>query len=239
MYSSNTKIKNILIVAAAGFGKRMKLPYPKQFLKYDEKPLFLHSLLVGEKSEKIHAMLVITQRENIDKIREVCEANNIKKVYDVIEGGKERQESVYNGIKAIENIKNLDKNPIILVQDSVRPFFKEKYITDSIEELENNDKISGVIVGLPVKDTIKIVDDQGMITSTPVRKSLMAANTPQVFYYKVLKSAYENAENTNFMGTDDSSLVENIGGKVKVIMGDYDNIKITTPEDLEFIKKTK
>lgn len=235
MHSSHAKIKNILIVAAAGFGKRMELSYPKQFLEYKGKPLFLYSLLTGEKSDKIHGIIIITQKENIDKIYDVCKENNIKKVLDIVQGGKERQESIFNGIKAIERIKNLDKKPIIFVQDSVRPFFKEKYIEMSLEELDKNNELSGVIIGVPVKDTIKVVNDNGIITSTPERKSLMAANTPQVFRYEILKKAYDDAQNIKFLGTDDSSLIERIGGKVEVIIGDYDNIKITTPEDLKFI----
>jgi len=105
----------------------------------------------------------------------------------------------------------------------------------SLEELDKNNELSGVIIGVPVKDTIKVVNDNGIITSTPERKSLMAANTPQVFRYEILKKAYDDAQNIKFLGTDDSSLIERIGGKVEVIIGDYDNIKITTPEDLKFI----
>lgn len=234
MHSSHSKIKNILIVAAAGYGKRMQLSYPKQFLEYKEKPLFMQSIMVGDTSEYIDMIIIVTQKENIQLINDVCKENNIRKIYQIVEGGTERQESIYNGLKEVENIENLDKNPVIFVQDGVRPFFKEKYIKDSLDEINNNN-VDGVVIGVPVKDTIKIIDENGFIISTPERKTLIGANTPQVFKHKILKKAHEIAKKTNFLGTDDSSLVERIGGKIKIIIGDYDNIKITTPEDLKFI----
>ncbi|MGF6906650.1 2-C-methyl-D-erythritol 4-phosphate cytidylyltransferase [Fusobacterium sp. PH5-44] len=234
MYSSYSEIKNILIVVAAGYGKRMQLSYPKQFLEYKGKPLFIRPVLIGNDSELIDLIIIVTQKENIQKIDTICKLNNVNKPYNVIPGGLERQESVYNGIKELENIENLAENAIIFVQDGVRPFFKEKYIKDSLDEINNND-VDGVVIGVPVKDTIKIIDSNGFIISTPERKTLIGANTPQVFKHKILKKAYEMARDTNFLGTDDSSLVEKIGGKVKIIIGDYDNIKITTPEDLKFI----
>lgn len=234
MHSSHSKIKNILIVAAAGYGKRMQLSYPKQFLEYKEKPLFMQSIIIGDTSEYIDMIIIVTQKENIQLINDVCKENNIKKIYQIVEGGNERQESIYNGLKEVENIENLDKNPVIFVQDGVRPFFKEKYIKDSLDEINNNN-VDGVVIGVPVKDTIKIIDENGFIISTPERKTLIGANTPQVFKHKTLKKAHEIAKKTNFLGTDDSSLVERIGGKIKIIIGDYDNIKITTPEDLKFI----
>lgn len=234
MHSGHSKIRNILIIAAAGYGKRMQLSYPKQFLDYDGKPLFMQSILVSNASNHIDMIIVVTQKENIQLINNIFKQNNITKSYQIIEGGKERQESIYNGIKEVENIANLDKNPIIFVQDGVRPFFKEKYIKDSLKEI-NNDDIDGIVIGVPVKDTIKVIDEDGFIISTPERKTLMGANTPQVFKYEILKNAYETAKNNNYLSTDDSSLVERIGGKVKIIIGDYDNIKITTPEDLKFI----
>ena len=231
MFSSNSEIRYTLIVAAAGVGKRMGLSYPKQFLEHNGKPLFINVLEIGEKSKLISDIIVVTGKELIKEVKYMCEKFKITKVKEIAEGGKERQDSIYNALKFC------DKNSIIAVQDGVRPFFKEKYLEDAFNELKNNPYIDGVVVGVPVKDTIKVVNEAGIIISTPVRRALVAAQTPQVFRGKILIEAYEKAKEENFLGTDDSSLVEKYGGKVKISLGDYGNIKITTIEDISFLKR--
>lgn len=231
MFSSNSEIRYTLIVAAAGVGKRMGLSYPKQFLEHNGKPLFINVLEIGEKSKLISDIIVVTGKELIKEVKYMCEKFKITKVKEIAEGGKERQDSIYNALKFC------DKNSIIAVQDGVRPFFKEKYLEDAFNELKNNPYIDGVVVGVPVKDTIKVVNEEGIIISTPVRRALVAAQTPQVFRGKILIEAYEKAKEENFLGTDDSSLVEKYGGKVKISLGDYGNIKITTIEDISFLKR--
>lgn len=231
MFSSNSEIRYTLIVAAAGVGKRMGLSYPKQFLEHNGKPLFINVLEIGEKSKLISDIIIVTGKELIKEVKYMCEKFKITKVKEIAEGGKERQDSIYNALKFC------DKNSIIAVQDGVRPFFKEKYLEDAFNELKNNPYIDGVVVGVPVKDTIKVVNEEGIIISTPVRRALVAAQTPQVFRGKILIEAYEKAKEENFLGTDDSSLVEKYGGKVKISLGDYGNIKITTIEDISFLKR--
>ena len=233
MYSGNIEIKYTLIVAAAGVGKRMGLSYPKQFLQYKGKPLFINVLEVAERSNIVKDIIVVTKEDLIEEVKNLCEQFKIKKVSNVVPGGKERQESIYNALKYC------DKNSIIAVQDGVRPFFKERYIEESYKELLNNKEINGVVVGMPVKDTIKVIDENGMIVSTPKRSTLYLAQTPQVFRGKILIEAYEKAEKEEFMGTDDSSLVERYFGKVKLIEGDYENIKITTIDDIKFLEEEK
>lgn len=142
-------------------------------------------------------------------------------------GGKERQNSIYNALKYDNN------SDIILVQDGVRPFLKEKYIEECCRVVA--EERLGAVVGVQVKDTIKVINENFEVVSTPKRADLIAVHTPQAFEGKLLKEAYEIAERENFLGTDDSSLVERIGGKVKIVLGDYDNIKITTQEDLKFL----
>lgn len=231
MFSSNSEIRYTLIVAAAGVGKRMGLSYPKQFLEHNGKPLFINVLEIGEKSKLISDIIIVTGKELIKEVKYMCEKFKITKVKEIAEGGKERQDSIYNALKFC------DENSIIAVQDGVRPFFKEKYLEDAFNELKNNPYIDGVVVGVPVKDTIKVVNEEGIIISTPVRRALVAAQTPQVFRGKILIEAYEKAKEENFLGTDDSSLVEKYGGKVKISLGDYGNIKITTIEDISFLKR--
>ncbi len=230
MFSSNSEIRYTLIVAAAGIGKRMGLSYPKQFFEYNGKPLFIHVLEKGQKCTLVTDIIVVTGQELIKEVKYLCNKFGISKAVHIIEGGKERQDSIYNALKLC------DKNSFIAVQDGVRPFFKESYLEKAFEELKNNTGIDGAVIGVPVKDTIKIVDENGMIVSTPKRAALTAAQTPQVFRGEVLINAYEKAREEGFLGTDDSSLVERYKGRVKILSGDYSNIKITTIEDISFLK---
>ncbi|MDP0488553.1 MAG: 2-C-methyl-D-erythritol 4-phosphate cytidylyltransferase [Fusobacterium sp. JB021] len=230
MHSSNSEIECTLIVAAAGQGKRMGLSFPKQFLKYKDKPLFINVLEVGEKSNLVKNIIVVTKEDLIDEVSNLCEMYKLKKVKAIIKGGKERQESIYNALKYCS------KDSIIAIQDGVRPFFKEEYLEKTIRELKNNQKLSGAIIGVPVKDTVKQLKKDKLIERTPERSTLYLAQTPQVFRGRILKEAYEKALNDNFLGTDDSSLVEKYYGNVKIIEGDYSNIKITTIEDLRFLE---
>lgn len=231
MHSGNFKVEKItLIVAAAGVGKRMGLGYPKQFLTWDGKPLFIYPLLVAQNSNSVEKIIVVTGKESIETVKEFCEEFKIDKVIEVVEGGKERQDSIGRALKYCK------EEEIIAVQDGVRPFLKEKYFTSALELLSKDKEVAGVVVGVPVKDTIKIIDGENGISSTPDRATLFAAHTPQIFRGEVLKKAYERAEEEKFLGTDDSSLVERLGEKVKIFIGDYDNIKVTTQEDLKFLK---
>lgn len=225
MYSSNFKVT--MIVAAAGVGKRMGLGYPKQFLEYKGKPLFIMPLEVAQNSNIVDEIIVVTNKENVSLVENYCNQYGLSKVVKVTEGGKERQNSIYNALKYDNN------SDIILVQDGVRPFLKEKYIEECCRVVA--EERLGAVVGVQVKDTIKVINENFEVVSTPKRADLIAVNTPQAFEGKLLKEAYEIAERENFLGTDDSSLVERIGGKVKIVLGDYDNIKITTQEDLKFL----
>ncbi|WP_418964305.1 2-C-methyl-D-erythritol 4-phosphate cytidylyltransferase [Cetobacterium sp.] len=227
MYSGDSKIT--LIVAAAGVGKRMNLGYPKQFLEIEGKPLFLKVLEVAEKSSTIESIIVVTGLESIELVKKFCKEYQIQKVTRVVAGGKERQYSIENALEYCQD------NSIIAVQDGVRPFLKEKYFSQALEILERDLDIDGAVVGVPLKDTIKRVNSNGEVIETPRRDEYIAIHTPQIFRGKILKEAYRKAREDKFLGTDDSSLVERIGGRIKVIIGDYDNLKITTVEDLKFL----
>ena len=233
MYSSDSEIKKrkiTLILAAAGIGKRMGLDYPKQFFEHNGKPLFIFPLEIAEKSSLIDEIIIVTNENNIDLVEKQCNKYNIKKVKKILAGGKERQDSIYNALKEDEG------STYILVQDGVRPFMKEKYIEMTCAALDRDKSLAGAVIGVPVKDTIKVVGLDGEILATPNRARLVAVHTPQTFRGDILKKAYKKAEAEKFLGTDDSSLVERIGEKVKIITGDYDNIKITTLEDLLSLK---
>ena len=138
--------------------------------------------------------------------------------------GKERQDSVYNGLKLLDK-----KCHVVLIHDGARPFVSDKIIDNCIEEAKNH---KAVVVGVPVKDTIKVIDKDKYIVDTPNRSVLWAVQTPQTFDYNILIDSYKDAFKNGFYGTDDAMLVERIGYKVKMVEGSYNNIKITTQEDL-------
>lgn len=233
MYSGNIEINYTLIVAIGGSGKRMGLGYPKQFLQYKGKPLFVNILEVADRCPIVKNIVLVTKKELIDEVKEVCKTFEIKKVSHIVEGGAERQDSIYNGLKCCE------LNSLIAIQDGVRPFFKEEYIIKTYEALINDKNLNGVVIGMPVKDTIKIVDENGVIKSTPKRATLFMAQTPQVFRGDILIKSYQKAKVDGFLGTDDSSLVERYFGNVKLLEGDYENIKITTIDDMKFLEEEK
>ncbi|QIB27172.1 2-C-methyl-D-erythritol 4-phosphate cytidylyltransferase [Caloranaerobacter azorensis] len=214
-----------VIVPAAGMGKRMNSKINKQFIKIKDIPILARTLMEFNKCDYIDEIIVVTRYDEIDFCqKEIIDKYKLDKVKKVIQGGKERQDSVYNGLKEVNK-----KSDIVLIHDGARPFVKRNIIEENIKfALE----YGACVTGVPVKDTIKKVDLNGEIISTPNRKELWAIQTPQTFRYDLILKAYEKAKLDNFLGTDDSMLVERMGYKVKIVMGDYSNIKITTPEDL-------
>ncbi|AUN12829.1 2-C-methyl-D-erythritol 4-phosphate cytidylyltransferase [[Clostridium] sordellii] len=217
---------NGVIIVAAGTGSRMKKDINKQFIKLDNKEIIAYTIDKFYINNEIDDIVVVIKKDEEDYFKEnILEKYNFKNI-KIAYGGEERQDSVYNGIQ------KLDKNcEVVLVHDGARPFVTEEIINNSIQEAK---KHNAVVVGVKVKDTIKVVGEEGNIVDTPNRKYLWSVQTPQVFKYDIITKAYENAYNENYYGTDDAMLVEKIGYDVKMIEGSYDNIKITTQEDLNF-----
>ena len=217
---------NGVVIVAAGSGSRMKRDINKQFIKLDGKEIIAYTIEKFYKSEDIDDIVIVIKENEekyfIENIINKYGFDNIKLAY----GGKERQDSVYNGIKKLN--RNCE---IVLIHDGARPFVNEDIIKNSIEEAKEN---NAVVVGVPVKDTIKVVDSDGNIVDTPNRSLLWSVQTPQSFKYEIITRAYEYAYSNDYYGTDDAMLVEHIGYNVKMIQGSYDNIKITTEEDLHF-----
>lgn len=216
---------NGVIIVAAGTGSRMKVNINKQFIKLNDKEIITYTIEKFYNNKNINDIVIVVKEDEAEffkkEILDKYSFNNIKIAY----GGKERQDSVYNGIKV------LDKNcKYVLVHDGARPFVNEDIINRSLEEVQ---KYKSVVVGVPVKDTIKVVNNNNDIVDTPNRSTLWSVQTPQTFDYNVIKMAYEDAFNNNFYGTDDAMLVERIGYTVKMIYGSYNNIKVTTPEDID------
>lgn len=216
---------NGVIIVAAGTGSRMKANINKQFIKLNDKEIITYTIEKFYNNKNINDIVIVIKEDEAEffkkEILDKYSFNNIKIAY----GGKERQDSVYNGIKV------LDKNcKYVLVHDGARPFVNEDIINRSLEEVQ---KYKSVVVGVPVKDTIKVVNNNNYIVDTPNRSTLWSVQTPQTFDYSVIKRAYEDAFDNNFYGTDDAMLVERIGYTVKMIYGSYNNIKVTTTEDID------
>lgn len=212
-----------VIIAAAGSGKRMGVDKNKQFLKLFGKEILVHTLERFQGLERINEIVIVGKASELKDIQSMVRKNDIKKVAAFAVGGSERSESIMNGLKAVD-----PRCTHVLIHDGARPFIEEKEIEKVIDELVVSD---GVIVAVPVKDTIKVVKDD-YVEETLDRRRLISVQTPQGFNYKRLLEAYESNSDRLGAFTDDSSIFEAYGCKVKVVAGKYDNIKITTPEDL-------
>jgi 2-C-methyl-D-erythritol 4-phosphate cytidylyltransferase len=219
-------MKVIALVPAAGMGKRMGAEINKQYLLLAGKPILAHTLQVFEDAPFIDDVYVITPEAEIPYCREhVVERHGLTKVRDIVPGGAERQHSVMNGLLAVAGASDDD---VVLIHDGVRPFVPVRVLERAVEVARSHD---GALVAVPAKDTIKVVVN-GIVRETPPREELWLAQTPQAFRYSVIRAAHEIAAAEMFLGTDDASLVERMGKDIHIVMGDYRNIKITTPEDL-------
>ena len=212
------------VIVAAGKGKRMGTEISKQFLPLGGKEILAHSVEKFEKAENIRDIVLVTGQDSLQDVKDMAQEYGWKKVVSVVAGGKERQDSVWNGLQAVSG-----DTEIVLIHDGVRPFVAEEILNHSIAiALE----MGGCVAGVPAKDTIKVCNSENIAVATPDRSTLWQIQTPQTFRKDLILQAYQKAKAKGFVGTDDASLAEYSGYPVKVIMGSYRNIKITTKEDL-------
>ncbi|MGG0790513.1 MULTISPECIES: 2-C-methyl-D-erythritol 4-phosphate cytidylyltransferase [Bacillaceae] len=212
-----------VVIPAAGQGKRMKAGKNKLFIELSGIPIIVYTLRVFEEDPDCRGIILSINPAEKDYFSQLIAAYGLKKVKKLVMGGKERQQSVYNGLQHAGE-------EIVLVHDGARPFIN----VGQISELTTAASLhGGAVIAVPVKDTIKKASNNKVV-ETVERSSLWAVQTPQAFRVSILKSAYEQAEAEAFLGTDDASLLERINEQVVIIEGNYDNIKITTQEDLYF-----
>ena len=215
---------NGVVIVAAGTGSRMNMGINKQFIKLEGKEIIAYTIEKFYNNSNIEDIVVVVKEDESEFFKkEILDKYNFKNV-KIAYGGKERQDSVYNGLKLLD-----EKCDVVLIHDGARPFVSDNIIDKSIEEAKEH---KAIVVGVPVKDTIKVIDNDKNIVDTPNRSVLWAVQTPQTFDYNILIDAYKDAFKNKFYGTDDAMLVERIGYKVKMLEGSYNNIKITTQEDL-------
>lgn len=220
------KVKCTAIVLAAGQGKRMGTKMQKQYLEISGKPVLFYSLDVFQKSDIIdEIILVVGQNQEEYCRREIVEKFHITKVSKIVRGGAERYHSVWNGLQEVTD-------GYVFIHDGARPFVTEEILQRAYASVQ---KEEACVVGMPVKDTIKIADEVGYIKETPNRSHVWMIQTPQVFSVEIVKGAYRLLmQQETIQVTDDAMVVESmLNRKVKLVEGAYENIKITTPEDLK------
>ena len=241
------KTNVIAIVPSAGLGKRFNPSAKKIFAHIAGIPVFIYTLKRLQEIKSITEIIPVLREEDFRKGLKLIKSYKINKVKQIARGGQERQDSVYNALCLIENnppVPPFDKRGLrgdckkgkkqngclILIHDGVRPLVFAELIKRLLNEIKG---VNGVIPGLPVKETLKEINNRGYVLSTVKREKYWAIQTPQVFQYKIIKKAYDRAYKDGFYATDDAALVERIEGKIKIIAGSPFNIKITAPEDLK------
>jgi 2-C-methyl-D-erythritol 4-phosphate cytidylyltransferase len=223
---------NISIVLDSGLGRRMNAGKNKVLLSLGGRPLIYYSLAAFEKHPKISQIILIAKTSELPIFEKIVKKYKFRKISAVIEGGKERQDSTYNGIKYLKKL-NCPKNAVILFHNGANPFVTKKEIDDSIKTAL---KYGACAVAHPTKDTVKEVLPGGEVSRTLDRRKLWNMQTPQAIRFDLAHKAFERADRDKFIGTDDISLVERLGKKTKVVEGSLYNFKVTTPLDLDLAK---
>ena len=211
------------VIVSAGNSTRMG-GINKQFLEIRNIPVLVHTLRVFDKAESVDEIVVVTRESDIDDVKSLIDSYNIKKVSKVVKGGETRQMSVFNGV-----VSTSEKSNIVAIHDGARPLVTENVINNTLEQAL---LFGAAATGVKVKDTVKQVNDNNDIVATPDRNYLRFIQTPQIFDKSLYLDAVNTVENSKDF-TDDCMLIEAYGKIVKFVDGDYENIKITTPEDVE------
>lgn len=217
-----------MIVPAAGKGKRMEADVPKPYLQLGKRTVLEHTLSCFVGLPGLIEIIVSTSDQYKGQTEDILQRLFPEHKTRVVQGGAERQDSIFNAVKTVG-----EEIDLVAVHDAVRPFVSKSAVEKC---LATAFKSGGAILGVPVKDTIKRVNSQGQILDTPVRSELWQAQTPQIFSRSILLKAYMNAGRSGVVGTDDASLVELIGGDVRVVEASRDNFKLTYPLDFKIAK---
>ncbi|MFA7360329.1 MAG: 2-C-methyl-D-erythritol 4-phosphate cytidylyltransferase [Candidatus Kapaibacterium sp.] len=214
-----------LIIPASGSGNRFGLKTPKQFYRTEGKEIIVHTLNRFNSVKDIKSIFVSAKKEHVNRIYRLAAKYKLNKVRNVVIGGKLRQDSVYNALMSIDAVKG-DR---IIIHDAVRPYFSVELLKRLMQE---SIKYDCVIPALQITDTIKLTDNKNNVVCTVPRKNLWSVQTPQIFEYSRLVKAFALAMKEKFIGTDEASLMEYAGYKVRIVEGEKANIKITTRKDI-------
>jgi 2-C-methyl-D-erythritol 4-phosphate cytidylyltransferase len=220
-----------MVVAAAGQGVRFESPLPKQYVPLLGIPMLQRTLAALSACERVDALAVVVNEAEVDYCRAEIVSEQIGKVIAVIAGGSERPLSVLSGLRALAEAGSWD---LVGVHDGARPLVTCAEVGRAVDTLCAEADLDGVVLAVPSSDTIKAVDSEGIVTGTPDRRLLWRAQTPQIFRWQVLLDAYAQTDDVLRAATDDASLVEERGGRVKVVEGSPENLKITDRIDLRY-----
>lgn len=220
-------MKTSAIVVAAGSGTRMQSNVKKPYLDIAGVPMMIRTLTVLEQSPVVKDVVLVIGEQDLKHAKGLIEQYGLRKITRYVPGGPERQDSVHNGVRAVDEHADL-----ILVHDGARPFITREDVENVVLEAS---RYGVATLATPVKDTIKKVAN-GFVQETIPRQTLFSIQTPQAFQAEILREAHQQAAEQNYRGTDDASLAEWLGHPVRIVEGSYRNIKITTPEDLLIAK---
>jgi len=227
---------NLAIILAAGESERMHplrgYPIDKIFYQIKKKPLIFYTILAFEKHPQIEKIILVIKKTDFKNFFSLIKKSKFKKIEAIVKGGKRRQDSAFNGLKMSGNL-GAKSGDLILFHNGCNPLVSQKEIANVIQAAK---KYKAALVGQPARDTIKEVAKDKFISKTIDRKRIFLAQTPQVIEYSLAKKAFEKALQEKFEGTDDVSLVERLGKKVKIVPASFKNIKVTYPEDLKFVE---
>jgi len=223
-WSGDWEMEYFVIIPAAGKGTRMGAKENKLFLPINHLPVIAHTINVFEKDKWCKGIVLVVNPRDKEKMEHLIDQYHFQKIFSIVNGGKERQYSVFEGLKELEKFPD----HIVLIHDGARPLLKEKSIHRLVEKVQET---GSAILAVPVKDTIKVVGD-GKVKKTLDRTNLMSIQTPQAFKISSIIQAHQRAVQEGIVATDDAALMELLGEEITIVEGDYENIKITTAEDL-------
>ncbi len=213
-----------VVIAAGGAGKRFGSRTPKQFLNVNGLPILEYTVSLFASLRSVDEIVVVSARNHIPRVERLIRRMGSRKIISIVSGGTERQDSVWNGLQGF-----ISRPDIVLVHDAARPLVSRKVVNAVIAAAARN---HAAVVGVRVKDTIKLEGKKGFYEQTLDRNRLWAVQTPQGFTFDLLMKAHNTARRAKYLGTDESSLVERLGIPVRIVEGDASNIKITTRQDL-------
>lgn len=221
-------MKTFAIIPAAGKGKRSGFSTPKQYLKFNSKELIVYSLEVFQKNKLLDEIIVAAHPDYFSLLKKIKKKYKLSKIRKIVAGGRERQYSVYNALKEI----NADNNDLIVVHDAARPLLSQKILTNAIQTAR---KKGNALVCIKARDTLMKGTD--VVDSYIERDEVYYVQTPQIFRYHDLMRAMDMAQATDFYATDESMLINNLGIKINIVEGALSNFKVTSEEDINFLRK--
>lgn len=217
-------MKTVVIIPSGGKGLRVGDSLPKQYIQIHGKELIYYTIKIFQDSPEISEIVIAAQSEYFPLLNSIAENNNLTKITRIVSGGETRQQSVYNALNSIHG----NEKTLVAVHDAVRPFLHPCILSEGIKTAI---EIGSAVVAIPAVDTL--IEGNEFVINFPDRKKIYYAQTPQIFRYDIIKSAFDQAQKENFYGTDESMIVKHAGFPIKIVEGSPLNIKITTKDDFK------